>query len=46
MREIRCLSCKKLLGIVPQHSEFEIEIKCPKCKIVYTYKAEAQEAQG
>lgn len=46
MREIRCIECSKLLGKVPEDAEFEIEMKCGKCKTTHTYKSEAQEAQG
>jgi phage FluMu protein Com len=45
MTEIRCVYCNKVLGRVPEGTEVEIEIKCPKCKTTHTYKLEAQEAQ-
>ncbi|WP_300297661.1 Com family DNA-binding transcriptional regulator [Anaerosolibacter sp.] len=45
MTEIRCIACKKVLGKIPEGTEVEIEIKCPKCKTTHTYKIEAQEAQ-
>lgn len=38
LKEIRCIRCKKLLGRVPEKTEAEIEMKCPKCKMVHTYK--------
>jgi len=44
MKEIRCIECKKLLGRVPDDAEFEIELKCTKCKKVHIY-IEALEAQ-
>ena len=36
--EIRCIRCKKLLGKVPIGTVADVEIKCPKCKTVHTYK--------
>ena len=36
--EIRCIRCKKLLGRVPAGTVADVEIKCPKCKTVHTYK--------
>ncbi|MBB6218201.1 phage FluMu protein Com [Anaerosolibacter carboniphilus] len=45
MTEIRCIDCKKVLGKIPEGTQVEIEIKCPKCKTTHTYKFEAQEAQ-
>jgi len=37
-KEIRCIHCNKLLGIVPNNVQVEIEIKCPRCKMVHIYK--------
>ena len=36
--EIRCIGCGKLLGKVPTNTEVEIEMKCPKCKEIHTYR--------
>lgn len=46
MQEIRCKKCNKLLGRIPDNIEFEIEMKCPRCKCIRIYNKEALEAQG
>lgn len=40
---IRCTSCNKLLGKVPLDTVADIEIKCPRCGIKYTYKVGEEE---
>ncbi len=46
MQDIRCKECNKLLGRIPEGTEFEIEMKCPRCKTIEIYNKEALEAQG
>jgi len=36
LREVRCLTCNKLLGKIK--GEAEIEIKCPRCGTVNVMK--------
>lgn len=36
--EIRCNKCGKLLGRIKISTDGLIEMKCPKCKTVDTYK--------
>jgi len=38
-KEIRCTDCNKLLAII---KDSEIELKCPRCKIINKEALEAQ----
>ena len=52
MTEIRCIKCNKLLGVITvhkRHNDFNIIIKCPRCKCSHEYivkieKSEDQES--
>ena len=52
-QEIRCMSCNKLLGKVSvktEHGDFDINLKCARCKHQQTYtvkinNVEDQESQ-
>ena len=54
MTEIRCIKCNKLLGVIKvhnKHNDFNIIIKCPRCKCSHEYivkieKLEDHESQG
>lgn len=41
-QEIRCINCNKLLGRVPEGTKANIEMKCPKCKVVHTYRLKGE----
>lgn len=53
MTEIKCKNCDKLLGkvnVATKHNDFDIEIKCPRCKLKDKYfirikQIEDQESQ-
>lgn len=40
---IRCVNCNKLLGKVPIDTVAEIEMKCPRCRVEFTYKLGEEE---
>lgn len=43
LKEIRCKGCDKLLAKLKDN---DIEIKCPRCKIINNEALEAQEQRG
>jgi len=48
MTEIKCRSCNKLLGrvnVITKHNDFDIEIKCPRCKFQYKYKVKIKKTE-